>query len=129
MSDNWYPLASLVIQLLFLVAGAWFASNILKAMRASQEQLGAMLKLSIMGVPAERHSSASANQSLTAESPYWLVPSETEAAGLPRPTERGPGRFAVVRRKMVHWLQAPMTSSQTAPWRRIISWLQAPAGS
>ena len=99
-------------------------------MRASQEQLGAMLKFSITGVTAGRHSSiASANQPLTAESPYWLAPSETEAAGLPQPTESDPGRFAVVRRKIALWLQAPMSSAEAAPWRRVINWLQAPAGS
>jgi hypothetical protein len=130
MSDNWCAPASLAIQLSFLIAGVWFARNILRTMRVSQEQLGAMLKLSITGVTAERHSStASANQFLAADSRYWLVASENEAAGLPQPTKSGPGRFAVARRKMVLWLQAPMSSTETAPWRRIITWLQAPAGS
>lgn len=120
MSDNWYAPANLVIQLSFLIAGVWFARNILRTMRASQEQLGAMLKLSSMGVTAEPHSSiGSGNQPLTAE---------TEAAGLPERIESGPDR-AVVRRKIALWLQAPMSSSETAPWRRIINWLQAPAGS
>jgi len=129
MSDNWYAPASLVIQISFLIVGVWFARNILRTMRASQEQLGAMLKLSIAGVTAERHSSTvSANRSLTADSPCWLEPSETEAAGLPQRIESGPGR-AVVRRKIALWLQAPMSSSETAPWRRVINWLQAPAGS
>ncbi len=82
MSNNWYAPASLVIQLSFLIAGVWFARNILRTMRASQEQLGAMLKFSITGVTAEWHSSTvSVNESLTAGSPYCLVPSETEAAG------------------------------------------------
>ena len=130
MSDNWYAPASLVIQLSFLIAGVWFARSILRTMRASQEQVGAMLKLSITGVPAERHSSSiSANQPLKAESPYWLAPSETDATGLSQPTESGPGRFAIARRKMSLWLQAPMSSPETAPWRRVINWLQAPAGS
>jgi hypothetical protein len=130
MSDNWYAPASLVIQFSFLIAGVWFARNILRTMRASQEQLGAMLKLSIMGVTAEPHSSlAGGNQPLTAESPYWLVPSETEAPGRGQPTESGPRRFAIARRKIALWLQAPMNSSGAAPWRRVINWLQAPAGS
>ena len=129
MSDNWYAPASLVIQLVFLIAGVWFARNILRTMRASQEQLGAMLKLSSMGVTAEAHSSiGSANQPLTAESPYWLAPSQTEVAGLPQPTESDLGRFAAVRRKIALWLQAPISSSE-APWRRIITWFQAPARS
>jgi hypothetical protein len=131
MSDNWYAPASLVIQLSFLIAGVWFARNILRTMRASQEQLGAMLKFSIAGVTAEWHSSSvSANESLTADSPYCLVPSETEAAGRAQPTESGQGgRFAIARRKIALWLQTPMSSSEAAPWRRVINWLQAPAGS
>jgi hypothetical protein len=126
--NNWYAPVSLVIQLAFLIAGVWFARNLLRTMMAFQEQVGAMLKLSITGVTAERHSSSvSAKQSEV--SPYWLVPSETETAGLPEPIESGPSRFAVVRRKMVLWLQAPMSSAGMVPWRRIITWLHAPTGS
>jgi hypothetical protein len=130
MSDNWYAPASMVIQLSFLIAGVWFARNILRAIRASQEQLGAMLKFSIAGVTAEWHSSTvNANESLAADSRYCRVPSETEAAGRAQPTESGPGRFAIARRKIALWLQAPMSSSEAAPWRRVINWLQAAAGS
>ena len=128
--NNWYALVSLVIQLAFLIAGVWFARNLLRTMRAFQEQVGAMLKLSITGVTGERDSSsASAKQSQAEISPNWLVPSETETAGLPEPIESGPSRFEVVRRKMVLWLQAPMSSAEMAPWRRIITWLQTPTGS
>jgi hypothetical protein len=112
MSDNWYAPASLVIQFSFLIAGVWFARNILRTMRASQEQLGAMLKFSITGMTAERHSST-----------------EAEAPGRVQPTESGPRQLAIARRKIALWLQAPMTSSEAAPWRRVINWLQAPAGS
>jgi len=130
MGDNWYAPASLVIQLSFLIAGVWFARNILRTMRASQEQLGAMLKFSITGVTAERHSSAvSANESHTADSPYSLEPSKTEAAGPHHLTESRPGQFAIAWRKIAYWLQAPMSSSEAATWRRITNWLQAPAGS
>jgi hypothetical protein len=128
--NNWSASASLVIQLAFLIAGVWFARNLLRTMMTFQEQVGAILKLSITGVTAERHSSsASAEQSLAEVSPYWLVPSETETGGLPEPIEGGPSRFAVLRRKMLFWLQAPMSSAGMAPWRRIITWLQAPTGS
>src|ERR1700739_3736949 len=130
MSDNWYAPASLVIQVSFLIAGVWFARNLLRTMRASQEQLGAMLKFSITSVIAERHSSpAGANGPLTADSPYCIEPSETDAVGRARPTENGAGRFASARRKIAYWLQAPMSSPEAAPWRRILNWLQAPAGS
>ena len=128
--NNWYASVSVVIQLAFLIAGVWFARNVLRTMRAFQEQVGAMLKLSITGTAGERHlSSASAKQPLAEVSPYWLAPSATETAGLPEPIESGPSRVTVARRKMVLWLQAPMSGAGMAPWRRIITWLQAPAGS
>ena len=44
---NWLALASLLIQVGFLVAVVWFARNVLRAMRTFQEQVGAILKLSI----------------------------------------------------------------------------------
>jgi hypothetical protein len=134
--NNWYAPASLVVQLAFLTAGVWFARNLIRTMRVSQEQFGAMLKSSIMGAAGERNvSNGNAAQSATEVSPYWLAPSETEAAGgLPEQTQSGPnrvtvGHFTVARRKIVLWLQAPMSTVGTAPWRRIITWLQAPAGS
>jgi hypothetical protein len=124
---NWYAPASLLIQLGFLVAGVWFARNVVKTMRAFQEQVGALLKLSITGMTSERHlSSASAKAEV---GPYWLAPSETETARLPEPIEGGPSRGSVARRKMVLWLQAPMNGAEMAPWRQIITWLRAPAGS
>jgi hypothetical protein len=128
--NNWYAPASLLIQLAFLVAGVWFARHVLRAMRAFQEQLGAMVKLSITGLADERHlSSAGAKQSLAEVSPNWLAPSETETAGLPESTENGPSRAAVARHKLILWLQAPMSGPEMARWRQIITWLRAPAGS
>jgi|GEM_PF-3088453 len=32
-------------------------------------------------------------------------------------------------RRMAQWLQEPMTSRGTTPWRKLVRWLQAPAGS
>jgi hypothetical protein len=44
---NWYELGSLIAQFTFLFACLWFAQKILKTMRASQEQFGALLRLSM----------------------------------------------------------------------------------
>jgi hypothetical protein len=130
IQSNWYAAASLLIQLAFLLAGVWFARNLLRGMRASQEQFGALLKLSITGVAGERDSSAAgAKRSLADASPYWLVPSEVPPASVPEPVESGPSLFAVVCHKVVLWLNAPMSSAQVSPWRRVITWLQAPAGN
>ena len=128
--DNWYALGSLLTQLAFLVAGVWFARNILRTMRAFQEQIGALLKLSITAPPAERHTATTVGKGVLSEaSPYWLAPSETQAVSLPEPaepTEIVPSRFVVAWHRLLLWLQAPMSTSEVAPWRRVVNWLQAP---
>ena len=47
MQSNWYELGSLTAQFTFLFAGLWFAAKILKTMRATQEQMGALLRISM----------------------------------------------------------------------------------
>ena len=47
IQSNWYELGSLTAQFTFLFAGLWFAQKILKTMRASQQQFGALLRLSM----------------------------------------------------------------------------------
>jgi hypothetical protein len=130
MQTNWYALGNLLIQAAFLTAGIWFAREILRTMRASQEQVGALLKLSVAGAISEQHSaSAAAERSFATASPYWLTPAEIPPVPLPDPLESVPSRWAVARHSLIIWLQAPMRSGDVAPWRRAIKWLQAPAGS
>ena len=130
MQSNWYALGNLLFQFAFLAAGVWFAREILRTIRASQEQVGALLKLSITGVSTERHSPiAVAERTLAGASPYWLTPTEIPPIGPLGPPENGPGRLAVARHSLVVWLQTPMSSGESAPWRRAIKWLQAPARS
>ena len=129
MQSNWHALGSLLVQLAFLLAGVWFARNILGAMRAFQEQIGALLKLSITDAATERHSPSASSTRPLADSPYWLTPSETQTPSLAEPAESGPSRFAVAWHHLVLWLQAPMSGAEVAPWRRVLRWLQAPAGS
>lgn len=47
IQTNWYGLGSLIAQFTFLFASLWFARKILKTMRASQQQFGALLRLSM----------------------------------------------------------------------------------
>ena len=54
MQSNWYELGSLTAQFTFLFAGLWFAGKILKTMRASQQQMGALLRLSMTDGLEER---------------------------------------------------------------------------
>ena len=129
IQSNWYELGNLLSQFAFLAAGIWFARKILRTMRASQEQVGALLKLSVTGSLAERPSSSViAERTLSGGSPYWLTP-ENPPAGAPETQINIPGRWAVARQSVLVWLQAPMSTSEVAPWRKVVRWLQSPAGS
>jgi hypothetical protein len=127
---DWYALGSLVAQLGLLVAAVWFARNFLRTMRAFQEQIGALLKLSITSAPGERQSTnTTARNGLAEASPYWLPPAPTAQANPPEVVERGPNLFVTGWQRLVHWLNEPMGgTSQVSYRRRVINWLQAPAG-
>ena len=125
---DWYALGSLLAQLGFLVAAVWFARNFLRTMRAFQEQIGALLKLSITSTSGERQSTSSNARSAAEASPYWLPPSPTAPADRPEVAERGPNLFVVGWQRTLHWLREPMGASQVSYRRRVINWLQAPAG-
>jgi hypothetical protein len=125
---DWYALGSLLAQLGFLVAAVWFARNFLRTMRAFQEQIGALLKLSITSVPGERQSTSSSAGSAAEASPYWLPPSQTAPTKPPEAAERGPNLFVAGWQRTLHWLREPMGTSQVSYRRRVINWLQAPAG-
>jgi hypothetical protein len=131
IQNNWYELGTLLSEFVFLSAGIWFARKILKTMRASQEQVGALLKLSVTGGTAERPSAnAPAEKSLASASPYWLTPSEVPAVAQQEQVEQGPGRLAVAGRSTLDWLRTPMNNRRrVAPWRKAIRWLQSPAGN
>jgi len=130
IASNWYALGNLLSQIAFLVAGVWFASKILKTMRASQEQVGALLRLSVTGTLAERPSAtAVAERSFASESPYWLTPPEIPPASPLELPETRSSRLAVAGHGLMVWLQTPMRSGGPAPWRKAVKWLQAPVRS
>jgi len=130
IQSNWYALGNLLAQFAFLAAGIWFGHKILRAMRASQEQVGALLKLSVTGLTTERASSSViAERTLSGGSPYWLTPSEIPPVSAVEPQVNGPSRWVFARHKLVVWLQTPMSSGEVAPWRRVVRWLQAPVRS
>jgi hypothetical protein len=130
IQSNWYELGNLLAQFTFLAAGIWFARKILRTMRASQEQVGALLKLSVTGSVAERPSSSVlAERTLGGASPYWLTPPEIPPVSVPQPRLDSPSRWTVGWHKLLVWLQTPMSTGEVAPWRRVVRWLQAPARS
>jgi len=94
-----------------------------------QEQMGALLKLSITSAPGERQSANTAARNVLAEgSPYWLPPSPSALANPPEVAERGPNLFVAGWQHTLHWLREPMGSARVSYRRRVINWLQAPAG-
>jgi len=130
MQSNWYELGTLLSEFVFLAAGIWFARKILKTLRASQEQVGALLKLSVTGAINDRQPvNAGAERSFATASPYWLTPSEVPPAESPKLGESGPSRWLVTSHGVIAWLQTPMNSGGVAPWRKAVRWLQSPAGS
>src|SRR6266481_118260 len=101
IQSNWYALGNLVAQFAFLAAGIWFARKILRTMRASQEQVGALLKLSVTGAAVERPSSSViAERTLSGASPYWLTPPEIPPVSVLEPRADSPSRWTAAWHKL-----------------------------
>lgn len=130
VQGNWYELGNLLAEFVFLCVGIWFARKILRTLRASQEQVGALLKLSVTGaVPDRQSANTAAERSFAAGSPYWLTPSEAPSADQSQPIEDAASRLSNAGHGIVAWLNTPMKTGSAAPWRRVIRWLQSPAGN
>src|SRR5215470_922561 len=54
LANQWYQAGSLFIQAGFLIAAVWSVRAILKSVRASQEQMGALLRLTVGGTHSEQ---------------------------------------------------------------------------
>lgn len=112
---NWFEFGMLVVLCAILATVVWFARNILKSLRASQEQVGAILRLSVSDV---------------VPMPAALL--QTQAAPSPalrEPAPRVPNLLVASGRTVVNWLNAPMRRRSASPWRKAVRWLQAPARS
>ena len=119
IQSNWYELGSLLFQGAIVLTLGWFGRTALRTMRASQEQVGALLKLTLSDASADRSQLGGFAQR-TAPSAPALAAGEGE--------EIRPSLVGGAWRGVGGWLQAPMGSG-VAPWRKVIKWLQAPAGS
>ena len=60
IQGNWYELGNLFTDFVFLAVGIWFARKILRTLRASQEQVGTLIKLTVAGAVPERQSASTA---------------------------------------------------------------------
>lgn len=141
MQGNWYSLGNLLAQFGFLVAGVWFARKILKSLRASQEQFGALLKLSMSdGLSEQAKASEAAHRALSGvtmdrPTPYVMADwpaTATPALTVPEQEPIGKRLLAVCRgvcSGVARWLQAPMVRHQHPHWQKMVRWLQAPVRS
>jgi hypothetical protein len=139
--SDWYAAGMLLMQLAFLVAGVWFASNLLKTIRGFQEQVGALVKLSVTGAPAEHHEASTiARRTLGEGSSTWAVPAKAESVGVTEVEDRGANRVWASSEQFLR-LEAPVVRTpertmllptETADeqgagsWWRVGSWLQTP---
>lgn len=127
LESQWYAAGSLLIQVGFLLAALWSVRAILKTIRASQQQMGALLKLTLCGANAEDNVKAAGRPT-----PYLLegwpeIPENPVSSVIANKETEVPRRGAWG--GLVGWLQMPMASSEIGSWRRMLRWLQAPAGS
>jgi hypothetical protein len=88
---DWYALGSLLAEIGFLVAAVWFARNLLKTIRVFQEQIGALLKLSITSAPGERQSANTTARNVLAEGIRRRLPSVGQTCSLPGGSTRSTG--------------------------------------
>ena len=127
---NWYQLGSFFVQFGFLFAAIWFADRILKTLRASQEQVGALLKLSVSGPSVERQVEAPIPSRVTEASPYWLAPNLSRPVATHPVQEENPIHLVSSGPGFVGWLKTPMriTNGQSS-LHRVLRWLQSPASN
>ena len=129
--NNWYQLGSFLIQVGFLFAAIWFAKTILKTLRASQEQVGALLKLSVSGASLERQTEAPSLPRAASEvSTYWLPPTPSQPTTTSVTPEHGAVHSASSGPGFLGWLKSPMgVTTGTSSLHRVLRWFQSPAST
>ena len=85
MQNNWYEFGSLIAQFTFLFAGLWFARKILITMRATQQQFGALLRLSIAGGLEERSRERETGQGFSSAEAPSVIPSKMFTTAMEQP--------------------------------------------
>jgi hypothetical protein len=125
LGSQWYQAVSLLIQVGFLIAMVWSVRAILKSNRASQEQMGALLRLTFGGPRLEENVSTGARPT-----PYLLdgwpaAPCAPVQSSIENKDRVSNSVFA----GLIEWLEQPMVASGVGPWRRMVQWLQSPAGN
>ena len=131
--NNWYEFGSLFTQFAFLIAVVWLGRKILTSLRAAQQQMGALLRLSMTDGLQESSKVSEAAGEIIASEPATIAqitstpdPTPYVAAPLTLPEEEHNGGHLA---GVVQWLQTPMPKKQKngSPLKKVVRWLQAPA--
>ncbi len=115
LQNNLVDLARLAVQCAILATVVSYGRKLLKTLRASQEQVGALLKLS--------GASAVAVEEPPSFTP-WVAAPDLE----PQHAEARTPQLTPSANRVGSWLQAPMRRPGVSPLRKMVRWLQAPAG-
>jgi len=130
LQSNWYQLGSFFIQIGFLFAAIWFAKRILKTLRASQEQVGALLKLSVSGAAADRQTETPVALRPHEASPYWLEPTPSQPDQRFVTSRDNPAHSVSSGPGFIGWLKTPMSvTNGTSSFHRVLRWLQSPVSN
>jgi hypothetical protein len=155
IQNYWSELGSLLALCGIFAAVVWYGRKILRTMRASQEQIGALLKLSVSegvaertpparfeapvepaaalhsltGIPDRISSQRAAFQPSIYEAPASTVAST--AAIFEEAESVGIGtRVAAFFGAVIRWFRSPIRKTRrVVPRSRVMRWLQTPAGS
>jgi hypothetical protein len=111
MQNNWYEFGSLFAQFAFLIAAVWIGRKILKSMRATQQQFGALLRLSITeGLEDRSKLSETAHETLTVRSSVVASPMFSPVAERPAAPTNGSTSYAAFEKP--HRPEAPSLSEE-----------------
>jgi hypothetical protein len=126
LASQWYQVGSLFIQIGFLIVAVWSVRTIAKSIRASEEQMGALLRLTLSGVRSEDNAGTNVRP---IPDPFDGWPEATHATiHVAMEKNEKEGRRSMFA-GLIGWLREPMATSGIGQWRRLVRWLQAPAGN
>lgn len=143
IQNNWYEFGTLIAEFSFVFAAIWFARKVLKTLRASQEQVGALLKLSVSdGLNERKPNGALAHSPTPYVSSDWPAHKlSDELSGRPAastPILSTPASEPIVSTpNSTPYVAAPLTlpeeehrgSHLAAAGRGVIRWLNTPMAS
>ena len=133
VQNDWSGLTTLLVLCAILAAVVWYGRKVLSALRASQEQIGALVKLTIAdAVPEKSSRSGSWFEPAGALHSLTGAPHRTDPRAVILPETQTPGvgtggvEFA---QGVIRWLRVPIPRNPNQSSGRLIRWLQAPIRS